>query len=335
MAATKDCGACKKLRNKSSELIISGVTSTICTNLKNNKGIALDDGAGDCTDLDQMNDCLVGNMEDELNAYEVCDWKRYMRKFVRNLWNMLRAMICAICGIWTTLDKHECEISYLFEGDSFKVGEEPSDGSYVVAGKGITFLEAAGGDPGKADVYLTYIGGALLRGGGSINVYKNDFTEPNNTKCYNFDDDGDGSNHTYNRKGNNVWTTTGNTTNGNELLYEIRMKLSQYPTIKQLYGGVGQEANMGGFHVNISVFTEGEYAYGQHGRCNEDGTSRNNGTSANPDMSSKGHIVPDGWVYWQVRVSYIDTMLSGNQNGSQRTPRYWGGIRFKRSGIEC
>ena len=329
MAAQKDCKACGKLRDGSSDFVINGVTKNVCTSLKNDTGFSTSNGNNDCTDLDLANDCLIGNMEDELEGYEVCDWKDYMRKFIRNLWNVLKAIICSICGIWTKIHKHDCEIDYLFKGDTFKVGEDPSEGSYVVAGKGVTYLEASGGDPTATDVYLLYIGGALLRGGGSLNFYQNDFTEPNNTKCYNFDDDGDGSRHTNSRKGNTVWKSTGNTVNGNELLYEIRLKKSEFPQIKKLYGGVGQETNMGDYHVNITVFEEGDWAYGQHGRCKaSDGSPYSSGFSS-------GHKVPSGWIYWQVRVSSIQYILSGNENGLQRTPRYWGGIRFNRDNIEC
>lgn len=334
--AQKNCSACDELRQDAPNFTLNGLGDTEITSLKNNTGLNPSNSNDDCTDLNNMNDCLIGNMKNEVDAYDNCHWHEFAKEYINNAWQMFKAIIAAICGLWARTKTNECAIEYLFNGDTFKVGESPSDGSYVVAGKGITFLEATGGDRTASDVYLLYIGGGLLRGGGSLNIYKNNFTEPNNTKCYNFDDDGDGSNYTYNRLGNDEWAKTGNTVNGNELLYEIRMKMSEFPTIKKLFGGTGQEANMGGFNVNISVFEEGEWAYGQHGRCDDKtGASINVGTQSNPDMSSKGHKVEKGWVYWQVRVSYIDYMINDNSNGAQRTPRYWGGIRFKKDNIPC
>lgn len=322
------CNACSELRETAPNLVLNGLGEIECTSLKNNTGLSPSGGHDSCTDLENLNDCLVGSLPNEVKAEDDCDWKSFAKKSLNNVWTVLKGIICTICGMFARISSLECQVNYLFDGDTFKIGEKPSDGSYVVAGKGVTFLQASGGDFSASDVYLLYIGGGLLRGGGSLNIYKNDFNEPNSAKCYNFDDDGDGSRYTNGRKGNSVWTETGNTVNGNELLYEIRMKKSQFPTIKKLYGGTGQETNMGGFHVNISVFDEGDWAYGQHGRCKSDGTPQESGFS-------RGHQVPDGWVYWQVRVSYIDYMINDNSNGAQRTPRYWGGIRFKKGSIKC
>ena len=32
--------------------------------------------------------------------YEVRDWKKFMKQFIPNLWTTLKAIICAICGLW-------------------------------------------------------------------------------------------------------------------------------------------------------------------------------------------------------------------------------------------
>ncbi len=76
--ATKNCSACNTLQEKSADFVQNGVTTTVCTSLKNDTGFSASNGNNDCTDLDLANDCLIGNMEDEIDAYEVCDWKTYM-----------------------------------------------------------------------------------------------------------------------------------------------------------------------------------------------------------------------------------------------------------------
>lgn len=104
MAATRNCESCSDLQENSSEFVVNGVTENVCTSLKNNMGFNASSGHDDCTDLEYANDCLIGNMEDEVDAYEVCDWKEFMTTFIHNLWSVLKAIICAICGIWTHLD---------------------------------------------------------------------------------------------------------------------------------------------------------------------------------------------------------------------------------------
>ena len=94
------CKACDDLRTSSSDFMLNGVTPTVCTSLKNDTGFNPASGHNDCTDLDDANDCLIGNMEDEIEAYDVCDWKEYMKKFVPNVYNVIKAIICAICGLW-------------------------------------------------------------------------------------------------------------------------------------------------------------------------------------------------------------------------------------------
>lgn len=112
------CKACDDLRTSSSEFMLNGVTPTVCTSLKNDTGFNPASGHNDCTDLDDANDCLIGTMEDEIEAYDVCDWKEYMKKFVPNVYNVIKAIICAICGLWTKVhsyegkfDKYDCVIN--------------------------------------------------------------------------------------------------------------------------------------------------------------------------------------------------------------------------------
>lgn len=100
--AKVSCSACEDLRQNAPSLIVNGLGTTECTRLKNNTGVS--GNSTDCADLEDMNDCFVGNMEAEVDAYDICDWKDFMKKFIPNVWTVLKGVICAICGLWTHLN---------------------------------------------------------------------------------------------------------------------------------------------------------------------------------------------------------------------------------------
>lgn len=101
--ANISCSSCEDLRQTASELIVNGFTDEMCTSLQNDTGLVASSGNDDCTDLNNMNDCLVGNMATEIDSYDVCDWKTFMKKFIPNVWTTLKGIICAICGLWTRI----------------------------------------------------------------------------------------------------------------------------------------------------------------------------------------------------------------------------------------
>lgn len=110
--AEVNCIACEDLKANTPELIVNGLDETMCASLKNNTGLSTKSGHDNCTDLNNLNDCLVGNMETEIDKYDVCDWREFMKAFIGNLWTTLKAIICAMCGIWghiqAAVDKAEC-----------------------------------------------------------------------------------------------------------------------------------------------------------------------------------------------------------------------------------
>lgn len=110
-----DCGACSDLKSLSPSFAANGVTTGICNSLKNDTGINpnLSVLHTDCQDLDLINDCLVGQMQDEVQKYEVCDWKKFMRRFIPNVRETIKSMICAICGLWTKVHDLEDRVSAL------------------------------------------------------------------------------------------------------------------------------------------------------------------------------------------------------------------------------
>lgn len=127
--ADLNCAACDDLREEVPELIVNGFSNTMCTSLKNDTGLKSSSGHNDCTDLDKLNDCLVGNMETEIDRYDVCDWKDFTKNLINNLWTTLKAMICAICGLWTNVHNlWSYARSFTLKKTGNKIYLEASDG---------------------------------------------------------------------------------------------------------------------------------------------------------------------------------------------------------------
>lgn len=338
--STKNCSACSDLQDYAPEFVLNGVTDTVSASLANDTGFNPNNSRNDCTDLNDASDCLIGNMDDEIEAYDVCDWKTYMHNFVPNAYNMFKSFASAICGVWTNIhslwtqtNANTCAIQYLYNGARFNIGEDSTEGSYVVAGKGVSFLESSSGQELSSDIHMNYIAGGLIIGSGSLELHRTSFTDAG--YCYNFDNNGVNPQNTRSRSGNSLFADTGRYAAGGELLYEIRIKKSQYPQISRIFAGIGHETNGGAYRVTVNVF-DGDrtsdtvptvYAYGNHGECKSDGTR--------PDSHQDydlGHPVPAGWIYVQCRLSYVDIAFS---DGGQYTPRYLCGVRMDRDEIEC
>lgn len=105
------CEACDTLESSAPTFVNNGVTTGIANRLKEDQGF----GPGtkvdtDCEALNLANDCLIGGMEDELEKYDVCDIKTWLKNAWNNLHTVLKAMIMAICGLW---DKVNCILSGL------------------------------------------------------------------------------------------------------------------------------------------------------------------------------------------------------------------------------
>lgn len=329
MAAKKSCEACSDLQENSAEFVLNGVTDNVHHALLNDDGFNTASDNNDCEDLNNANDCLIGNMEDEVDAYDVCGWKDFMPDLIHNIWTVIKAIISAICGLWLRVNKHECEINYMYQGQQFSIGEDTSGNAYCVAGKGVSFLNASSGEVNTSDIHLRYIAGGLMLGGGSVKLYyDNNWYEPNDIKVANYDlgTDGRVTNHRY---ANSVWHGDGVYASGGELMYEIRIKKSAFPQIKSLFTGFGVHGNVSAFSVNALVFNEGRWAYGQHGSCsNQTGAPTHSGYDG-------GHKVPTGWVYIQIRMSYCAPNQGAGSDGVQRSPHYFLGVRMSQDGIDC
>ena len=328
--SNKQCSACEDLRVNAPDFVINGLGDDECENLSNNRGLA--GNSDDCTDLHDMNDCLVGYMEDEIDAYETCDWKKYMKEFVPNVWTVFKGIICAICGIW-------CKLEAMNSGIDLTIGEDETDDSYIVAGRGVSFLTTGDADNDyTSDIKLENFGN-FVRVNGSVDFRDSAFTEPRSKESWNFDNM-DEIRKTNARKGYNVWHHTNGTTEnlgpGGELIYEIRIKKSAYPAVKTIVSGVGGPTGGGAYQTNFAIFDgddipegwEHRYAYGQHHRCNE-------ATGVGIDDGSDGHIVEPGWIYIQHRMVNISVLSASGNEVNKYTPRGWCAIRLNMDGIEC
>ena len=324
MAVKKSCEACRNLQEYAPEFVLNGVTENVENSLKNNTGFNPASGRNDCQDLNDANDCLVGNMEDEVDAYEVCEWKEFMPDFIHNLWSVLKSIISAICGIWKITEKNDCEIKNLYNGATFTFSEDSQGSSKVVPGKGVDFSLRRASGSHSTDITLRYIAGGLLMVFGSLKTFTASFYDASQTQ----------------RSGNSVWDFTSSdnikSIDGGELLYEIRIKKSEYPQIKQIFNGKLTETTGIRYACRFIVFNAGSYAYGQHGWCEDDGSPSESGYSS-------GHLVPDGWIYCQARLLNQDGLsvhglTDGRGNtvqGSNFSPAGYTGIRMNRDGMGC
>lgn len=204
-----DCKVCEDLREDVPQFIQNGITNSMCTSLQNDTGLRASLGHNDCEDLNAINDCTIGKLGEELEAAAECDWKEVMHNLLENLYQMLKAIICAICGIWehihdilsqiakilkrlkdledivdgidTQADRIDCIVNYLTQGaPDIKFVEATSGDAYVVAGKGVSFLQPDGGT-GSVNIYLQYVAGGFVRGGGSVDIYGADYNSSTDT----------------------------------------------------------------------------------------------------------------------------------------------------------
>lgn len=341
MAIELNCSACEDLREISPEFALNGLTDDMCESLADNYGLAKNDGRYSCDDLHDMNDCLVGSMAREVDSYANCDWKKFAKDFIPNLWTTLKGVICTLCGAWAKIKQHDCEIKYLFEGQKFNIKESAqTDEAYIVLGKGCSLYNNDSAEH-TTDILLNYIAGGLLRLSGSIYFYSGTGTFQDAKAVPNFDN-GQTMATSQTRQKNSHWGVLGRPAIGGELVYEIRLKKSQYPQIKNIYSGRGGEANDGAYSVHFHVFDgdnppgeqEYRYAYGQHGWCHDDGSAYNSSSGGSYDNTyDKGHKVEKGWFYIQCRIHWIDQMSTGDNR--IYSPYGWLGIRMKRDEIPC
>lgn len=316
--SSQNCSACNDLREYAPEFALNGTTDNVGAHLTDNEGLSGASGHTDCDDLMDVNDCLIGNMADELDSYDVCEWKDFMAAFIPNLYETIKAMVYSTCGQW-------CAINSLYNGKSFGFTEDTTGNAYVVAGKGVSFLIPQDEPDASSDFTLNYIAGGLAIGSGSFQFFTSNFTDAGS--CGNFDND-PAYRVSSSRLGNSAWGST-NIPGFGELIAELRYKKSAYPMIKSWHLGTGQESATGpAFHVAIRQFDEGQWAWGQTGRCDAS-------TGQGIGSGSNGHAVPSGWHYIQIRLIWCEEEMGSGGEGKQRSPRFWMGVRMNQDKVEC
>lgn len=366
--ANLNCGACDELKQLDPNFIINGIGNSECTSLQNNTGLVASSGHTDCQDLDTMNDCLIGNMATEIEIQDYCDWMPFTKKLTKNLHQMGKAFVCSMCGIWTNINnlgininnlgtsinnlgtsindlwtnindlwtninnigalqnRMDCILDYISEGASFTFGEYTSTGaSYIVAGRGVSFANVSASGT-AADLKLTYVAGGISQIVGSLRLYTENFTDAQTVS--NFDQHGTTPTSSANRLGNTKWGEIGYVGTGGELLYELRLKRSDYPQIGRFFGGHIAQSSGIAFTGEIRVFGAGQFAFGQTGDCN---TATGAPASTGAD---EGHVVPEGWIYIQARMKSSEYAL-GSASGKQISPYGLIPMRIKQDSITC
>lgn len=231
MATKFDCGSCEDLRTSAPHFVANGFTNTECTSLKNNTGLNPSSGHDDCEDLNDMADCLVGNMEQELSAYDTCDWKPFMKKFIPNVWSTLKGIICSLCGLWERMGKYDCLFDRLTGEVSFYIdGTKNAD-----LGSGVEWRTG-----GEHDAYPSLKGNAcVLQVNGSLKFTGSKWL--NRTGC-----------------------VDGNTNDGNWLVYRYKIRKADYG-IKKMWSNTLMSNNGGCILAYASVFNAGDRYPGQWG----------------------------------------------------------------------
>lgn len=102
-----NCDACNSIREIDPNLVMNGFGDDECASFKNNTGLVPNSGNNNETDLNNLNDCMIGNFSTELVKYDVCDWKAFMEKYMPNEYTLNKALICAIAGLWERVEELE------------------------------------------------------------------------------------------------------------------------------------------------------------------------------------------------------------------------------------
>lgn len=101
------CSPCIKLKKQNPDFWQNGITDKACNSLKENTGLDSKNGHKDCEDLHDMNDCLLEQARKEMNKLDWCNPKtlyRFLKDYICKLHALLKAIICAICGLWEKVE---------------------------------------------------------------------------------------------------------------------------------------------------------------------------------------------------------------------------------------
>lgn len=290
--ANYDCGSCEDLRTSAPHFVANGFTSYECNSLKNNTGLNPSSGHDDCTDLNDMADCLVGNMEQELPAYDTCDWKPFMKKFIPNVWSTLKGIICAICGLWGQFDEIWCWLDHLSkpQKNDTLYPDDPKVKFRKVDGVTLRY-DPDHPRPNDAPLQIKVIG-STARITGSITCKGNmpsSYTNGQNVDWLDIKRGGTNITNTYGKHSND-----GNFPSGGALLYEYEVKACDWG-FKTLYNAPLMPGEAGLYIARILTYKDGdEYPYD----CGWD--ANGNGQIYHPSSSKFDTLI-------QIRMETVNT----------------------------
>ena len=288
-----NCEACDSLRNDAPLFVINGLEDDECLSLQNDTGLTSENTNNDFVDLNNMNDCMVGNMSSKIDAYDVCDWKAYMKKFVPNIWTVLKGIICAIGGIWTNIHTLWCWVEHLANPGENDVLTPDDSRVRFRAVEGISSrYDPENPKPNDAPLMITAIGstarvtGSLHAEGYMPESYTGSGSRMNWTDFYK------GSSNITNEYGRSSYD--GNFPSGGVLLYEYEVKACDWG-FDDIYTAPLISAEAGDFVARIRTAKEGEeYPYD----CGWDADG--NGQIYTPSSDSFDTLI-------QIRMEYINS----------------------------
>lgn len=112
----------QNIQNGDKNFCFSEITDQICENLANDEGIhpSATNQNNDCDDLSSLNDLATGSLHNALMTLNMCDvdaYKCWLDSLLSWQWNVDKAIICAICGIWKKI--HEIE-NIIVDNDGYR-----------------------------------------------------------------------------------------------------------------------------------------------------------------------------------------------------------------------
>lgn len=266
------CKACDDLKYNAPHFTANGLTDQECQSLMNNTGLDPKANHDDCEDLHNMNDCLIAGIQEDIEAYDDCDWKAWANDMMTNLYNMLKGMICAICGIWdeiariwNLLNRLKCLLDQTNEGVSIIIPEE-----YATPGPDVSWKRIDGNwDP------PTITGNNhCVRYFGSIHLGQSWL----NGLPYNYNGEPD------------------YISNGGRLLWRWRIRKSDFG-IRNMWGVNCQTTNVGTETMGeTTVYWAGQQTKGYMSATDPNGVE----------------TVPEGWIYVDMRLHHAKHLGDGD-----------------------
>lgn len=132
-----DKTACSTLCDDAPVFASEGVTEEMCASLQNDTGLNpnLSVLQTNCESMNPALDCLIGRMDDLIETYSECDWKAFAHALLPNLYEMMKAMLCSECGLWTGHHDQEGRLQTVEQGvdnleDAVTEAQAKADCSY-------------------------------------------------------------------------------------------------------------------------------------------------------------------------------------------------------------